>query len=417
MTWHLFPNEFADYPALVTLERTWTYQALAAEVAGLCHELKKKYVRQGSRVAYLGKNDPYTIILTLALWRLQAIACPLNTRLPAAAIPQAVETLNARFLAEEIKYKSGNDQANWDTSQIATLLFTSGSSAVPKIACHTLDNHLYSAQGMNSQFPLKKGDRWLLSLPLFHVGGLAIICRCLLAGAAITLTEPATHASLVPTQLYRLLRQHAPCPYQAILIGGAPISLLDTGWNIHTSYAMTEMSSTIALDGKVLPHCEVRIAADREIWVRGKTLFQGYWSKDKGLNLHLDAEGWFATRDLGKWEDDRLVIIGRKDFQFISGGENIQPEEIEQALLTLEGINEALVVPVPDAEFGQRPVAFIDLPLSAADIRQHLQPLLPAYKAPIQIYPFPKGENGMKRERRALQSLAEKLQHLERNGD
>jgi len=102
-------------------------------------------------------------------------------------------------------------------SALSNLIFTSGSSGSPKVVAHRLRNHFANAQG--SIVPITAHDGWLLSLPLFHVGGLAILFRCFLAGACVVLPDPAlpltallqqapiTHLSLVPTQLYRLLQQ------------------------------------------------------------------------------------------------------------------------------------------------------------------------------------------------------------------
>jgi O-succinylbenzoic acid--CoA ligase len=105
--------------------------------------------------------------------------------------------------------------------------------------------------------------------------------------------------------------------------------------------------------------------------------------------LSLD-EGWFATRDLGEWtQNGSLRILGRKDRLFISGGENIQPEEIERALCTLPGILFARVDPIPDPEFGQRPIATIHdttQKYTLETVRHHLQPLLPSFKLPVRLF-------------------------------
>ncbi len=167
-----------------------------------------------------------------------------------------------------------------------------------------------------------------MSLPLFHVGGLAIFFRTLLSGAAIVLpTEKqtlanslkynnVTHLSLVPTQLHRLLQTNAGrdslLKLKLILLGGSviPETLLDQcaelGLNVNTTYGSTEMASQVATGKKgccqILPFREVRISSENdaynEIEVRGKTRFLGYLD-ESGLRQPFDKNGWFKTGDLG----------------------------------------------------------------------------------------------------------------------
>ncbi|MDQ3864187.1 MAG: AMP-binding protein, partial [Actinomycetota bacterium] len=148
-----------------------------------------------------------------------------------------------------------------------------------------------------------------------------------------------------------------------------------------------------------------------EILVRGETLFAGYVEGEE-LDRPLDAGGWFHTGDLGELDENGyLRVRGRMDNLFISGGENIQPEEIEEALCRLEGIHEAVVVPVPDEEFGARPVAFVrtdDGELE--DLARKLEPVLPRFKIPISFHPWPERERpGMKADRAALGERARSL--------
>jgi len=279
-------------------------------------------------------------------------------------------------------------------------------------------------------------------LPLYHVGGLSILFRCLLARATVALPEPgaplaeaiaslsATHVSLVSTQLSRLSREGADLGgLEAVLLGGGPIqaSLVDEAFArrlpVHTSYGLTEMASQVTTTprgaslkvlrtaGRVLPNREVSISKEGEILVRGETLFAGYVEGEE-LDRPLDADGWFHTRDLGELDEDGyLRVRGRMDNLFISGGENIQPEEIEEALCRLEGIDEAVVVPVPDEEFGARPVAFVRMDDGELrDLERKLEPVLPRFKIPISFHPRPEeARAGMKADRAALGERARRL--------
>lgn len=360
------------------------------QINSLAYALKRKGIKSQDKVAFTAHPTKETVFLFLALFRLQAIACPLSPRLPTLT-SQLSDLIPDFFLKpEDLSFDPAPSVSyQIDPEQIATLLFTSGSSGTPKIAVHTYANHSYSALGVNQALGFSEPHSWHLSLPLSHVSGIAILFRCLLANASLLLPptpiEEATHLSLVPTQV---LRQTTPLT-STILVGGGPIPHFPTqqGLNLRTTYAMTEMSSTITLDGHLLPHRELQIAPDGEILVRGPTLFKGYYHQP-----FFSPNEWFPTKDLGMMRDQKLEIIGRKDNLFISGGENIQPEEIEKELLSLSGISEAIVVPKQDPEYGARPVAFIatqDPSHTLSSIRSHLEKTLPRFKLPIELYPLP----------------------------
>jgi O-succinylbenzoic acid--CoA ligase len=267
-----------------------------------------------------------------------------------------------------------------DGPQNSLLLYTSGSTAAPKIAVLSLDNLLANASTVISPLDLKPGDQWRLTLPHFQVGGIGIVMRCILARATIVLDDSPdiTHLSYVPTHLYRAtpVYKHLRC----LLLGGAPILSYPKHLPVYTTYGLTEMASMVTLNGSVLPNRELRISPDGEIWVRGPSLFQGYLGSSP-------QQDWFPTGDLGRYENGKLEIIGRKDWMFISGGENIQPEEIEQELLALPEIIEAAVLPIDDPEFGKRPVAVIKASTSfdLKWMQSQLSKRLPKYKIPIAL--------------------------------
>lgn len=393
------------------------------------------------------------LYLLQALWQRQLIALPLNPRLPESQLQSLLDQAGASYCLGAPALSGVHTPAWTDLprqahtnaleltladDQEVTLIATSGSVSGPKLALHSLHNHLASALGSAENIPLGADDRWLLGLPLFHVGGLAILFRCLVAQAWLALPDPdqplsdaikilrPTHLSLVPTQLQRLLDEPELIPElqacKAILLGGSAIPRvliersLELKLPIHTSYGSTEMSSqitctppsadleTLLTAGRVLPGRELYLADSGEIQVRGQTLFQGYY----GQGLPLTSEGWFATRDRGEIDEQgRLRVLGRLDNMFISGGENIQPEEIEAALLQLPGINQAIVVPVEHPEFGQRPVAFVETPdWEPERWVSELRERLPGFKIPDLFYPWPKEQIGLKPSRQALQQKA-----------
>jgi O-succinylbenzoic acid--CoA ligase len=169
-------------------------------------------------------------------------------------------------------------------------------------------------------------------------------------------------------------------------------------------------AAEIRTSGRVLPHRELAISDAGEILVRGRTLFAGYVDGE-AVSRPVDSNGWFHTGDRGGLDDEgRLIVRGRLDNVFISGGENVQPEEIERALLALPDVHEAIVVPVPNEEFGRRPVAFVRLREgvpSPEAIRSALRLDLPGYMIPVAVYPMPENESsGLKPARRDLERLA-----------
>ncbi len=418
----------------------------------------------GSRVALYLQRDERYVALVLALIRAGHVACPVSDRLPPQGVAPLLERAACSGLVsedEELLQTAGADLRRPQPETLlrkggqhaeptdiplerpATIIFTSGSTGVPKAALHTFGNHHHSALGSNANIDLRPGDRWLHSLPMYHVGGLSILFRCLLVGATVALprlgTTPAraiaglgaTHVSLVSTQLSRLLRESAGLGgLKAVLMGGGPVppSLVDEalsrGLPVHTSYGLTEMASQVTTTppgatpeelrtaGRVLPNREVSISEEGEILVRGATLFAGY-TEGEGLDLPLDADGWFHTRDLGELDEGGYLRVGgRMDNLFISGGENVQPEEIEEALCHLEGIDEAVVVPVPDEEFGARPVAFVRTDGGVRNLSKELEPVLPRFKIPISFHPWPEeARGGMKADRAALGELARRLRN------
>ena len=259
-------------------------------------------------------------------------------------------------------------------------LYTSGSSGNPKIAKIPFRSLIENAKNCINPLDLRPNDQWRLTLPLYHVGGISILIRSILARACVVLDDSPeiTHLSCVPTHLYRFypLYKNLRC----LLLGGAPVRDKPEGLPIHTTYGLTEMSSMVTLDGIVLPNRKVKIDTNGEILVKGPMLFEGYLGEDK-------HEGWFPTGDLGHFEKNQLVVTGRKDWMFISGGENIQPEEIEAVLLEDSEVHEAAVLGIDDPEFGKRPIAVVraNPSYNFKKMRDTLKTRLTTYKIPTKL--------------------------------
>ncbi len=446
------PREIALYSRKVEA----SYGELDGFVSGTARCLAEKGVGQGDRVAFFLDWSVEAVIVLLAVLRAGGVVCPVSTRLPQTATTERLRRLNVSLTVSDQPFAAatapidliepgpgGSPELPADAP--ATILFTSGSSGAARAALHTYENHVFSALGAQSNMPLVCGDRWLLSLPLWHAGGLAILFRCLLGGATAVFPDPAdsiaesarkvTHASMVSTQLRRLLRECHPAPAwpkKALLLGGGPVSpaLIDEavrrGVPVHTSYGLTEMASQVTTTppeagledlrtaGQLLDWRELRCDEEGQIMVRGRPRFAGYVEGD-GLARPFDEEGWFATGDLGALDDSgRLVVRGRRDHMLVSGGENILPEEIEAALAAAEGVERVAVVGVEDEEYGQRPVAFVeteDGKIDASRLRDAVESVLPRFMVPDAFYPWPTDlvGAGFKPNRRALTWRAETM--------
>jgi O-succinylbenzoic acid--CoA ligase len=283
-----------------------------------------------------------------------------------------------------------------------------------------LESHIANALGAAEIMPLEPGCAWLLSLPLNHVSGFSILIRCLLAGATIVfpdkkpslkkqIEDPTlTHLSVVGVQLRRLIAEGASFSHlQAVLLGGGPVDqelvshAIKVGVPLHITYGMTETASQVATGrrlesapgfihaGKPLPGREVRISPDGEIQVRGAILPRAIFSGGE-LRVALTGDGWFSTGDAGSFDaDENLVVKGRRNRMFISGGENICPEVIEGLLVSFPQVRRVVVVGVRDEEFGFRPVAFVAGGASVDNMKEFLKSRLESFYIPDDFLPWP----------------------------
>ena len=429
-------ERYGSAPALRWRGQTVGYREYARRIAGAAAALTAAGVTPNHRIALPPELEPPAWAAALfAVLATGAVA----VLLPARAAPRERERLLERTGAVEWRPRPASVRAAAQNplriaiDRPATVVFTSGSSGAAKAVVHSTANHLYSAAGSAANIPLGPDDAWLAALPLSHVAGLSILFRTLSVGAcalfadggafhdaddpAARLLPAATHVSLVGTQLRRLLRipgwQALTGRLRAALIGGSALSVpllrqaRDAGLPVCASYGCTEMASQVATTrpgdagetfaaARVLPHRKAAIAADGEILLGGRTLCLGYLEQER-VRPAAGAGGWFASGDLGRLDGARLSVTGRRDARFISGGENIQPEEVERALLEHPAVLAAVCVAIPDTEFGSRPAAFLALAsgsLPPPDIEAHLDARLARFKHPIRYLALPATPSG-----------------------
>ncbi len=342
------------------------------------------------------------------------------------------------------------DESKIKESEVFGYFFTSGTSGVPKVVPLKRRQIIAAAKASAENFRPDANHFWLLCLPLNHVGGISIILRSLIYGSAIYRMDVFHEemikeflgentrfqaASLVPTMLKRLLddplfKTHRD--FKAILLGGGPISeqllrrSVERGIPLISSYGMTETCAQIVANptllpsgtytpiksvGKPFPPNELEIRDDKgkvlgknqsgTIWLKGPQVFDGYYNKEQNEGI-FDKKGWFNTGDYGHLNGfSQLFIESRRNDLIITGGENVNPVEVEQAIEKLPSIKEAIVLGIPDEEWGQKVTAFVTLSNGKTpeleEVRESLRKNLTDYKLPKElkvVKEFPKTSTG-----------------------
>ncbi|MDQ1350881.1 MAG: o-succinylbenzoate---CoA ligase [Acidobacteriota bacterium] len=460
-------EQLPDNLAVIAPGQIFTYSQLDVMVSRTVSVLEQKGIRKRTRVALVGRNSWEYIVLLTALWRIGAIAVPLNFRFPSAIINEISKRQGINYIIEECfdyiqQDAQLSDRKRMNLNNPAVIILTSGSTAREKAVLLTYGALYYNALGSNENIKLAPGDRWLLSLPLFHVGGLGILFRCFMAGAAVVvpqenekkalenslITYRVTHVSLVSTQLLRLINHLEEegtassldfSHLKAVLLGGSgfPADLIQKALSlhlpIHTSYGLSEMGSQVTTtpagtladklftSGKLLAYRDLLIDKNNEICVKGKTIFKGY-VEGAVISRSRGRGGWFHTGDIGMIDTEGyLTVLGRRDNMFISGGENIMPEEIEAVLNELPEVEQVVVVPVADDVYGFRPAAFLklrgDSTVTKDYLLTYLEGKLPRYKIPGFFYHWPEGieEESLKVKRSLFKKLCHQGTKAQRN--
>ncbi len=343
--------------------------------------------------------------------------------------------------------------------QLAALA-TSGSSGAPRVALLGRAAFLAAAAASAAHLGWQTHDRWLLCLPLAHIGGLSVVTRCLLARRTVVVlparTEQSSSArlataiergaptliSMVPAQLGGLLELQPsfvlPSTVRAILTGGAAASprllssCAERGWPVLTSYGLTEACSQVATQrpgtpygpdrgvGLPLPGIEVRID-DGVIHIQGPTLASGYLGA--GVEEIIDPRVGFRTRDLGRIDaGGELHVLGRVDDIIISGGENVVPSEVEAVLEACPGVLEACVFAVSEPRWGELVAAGLrtrvqDTTTLVAAVEREARRRLAPFRRPryyVCVPEFILGKNGKLDRRETARALRAQLERAPR---
>lgn len=426
------------------------YAALTREAEAVALRLLSLGVTRGERIAVCMASHPRLVALAHGAQKIGAVLVPLSTRLDAAELGSLLAHAEPRLLLldetaplrgepgelahgatcldvhEALDHvaiaKSATLPPRIDPQATWMIVYTSGTTALPKGVVLTSANHFAAAAASRRRLGHGAGDVWLATLPLYHVGGLAILARAVLEGSSVDLEDgfdlervrsaiedgPATMISLVPTMLARALeslRRPAHAGLRCLLIGGAALSpalarrALDAGLPIAATYGLSEACSQLctsepgsadAADGSVgtpLPGVEVRIDSAGEdgvgeLLARGANLTRGYFRNRQADAAAFgagdgDTDGrddpcedprttsrprWLRTGDLASIDAQGLVRIAcRRTDLIVSGGENIAPAQVEAVLEEHPAVRECAVFGIDDPEWGQRAVALIVL--------------------------------------------------------
>lgn len=440
----VFEGEEISYRSLV--ERAGAAQAM----------LDAHGVTDGDIVGWLGANQPFMIELLVACSMQGAALLPLNTRLSAAEQQTQIAHSRASLLvAEPASHDRANQIAAPDASgpivitdgsdiapqpsgvprPIAAaadtpllLVYTSGTTGAPKGAVHTQGSIAATIDnGIESQ-SITSGDVTLNFLPLFHVGGLNIqTLPTLVAGGTLILHRNFDPGAVL-TDIERFgvtTSVFVPATMQAVMghpqwttadlssVRGVstgssvvPVDLLtsfnDRGLRAGQVYGSTETGPTcVVLDfdhsdrvgsaGRAAPRSELRVVSG-ELQVRGPHLFSHYLHDPTVTDAAFD-DGWYRTGDRAAIDADGFVRIdGRADELIISGGENIDPAEVENVLGDVPGVAEVVVVAKPDERWGEVPVAFVvadpggGVAPTLVDLRDRGEDHLARYKLPTELH-------------------------------
>jgi len=419
----VFKNN-ASHPLLEIEDRVFTFQQVWQQSLLAASFALEKGIKKNDRVGLLMPSNEKSFFYLLGLWMIGATPALISPKSSMVEKINFIKTAGLKTILSPEKLE-GETSFEFTPRDIDLIIFTSGSTGAPKALKLSFLNLYFSAKGSNEFYGINEKDIYLLSLPLNHIGGLMVFMRCLLSKAkcifssdleSSILKHKPSLISLVPTQLIRLLENSQVKEIlktsKALLIGGdhLPEKYLHDSLPISLTYGLSESTAQVAAskpgerEVKVLPYREVAINKFGQIGIRGKTRFQNYLENGK-LVAPFDKGGTFWSQDLGEIVDNTLKVFGRLDDQFICGGENIAPAEIEKALLEIEGIERAKVIPLKNEEYGHVPVAFYRSKNELKDLNILLNKYLPIYKIPKHFLRYVDSE--MKWPKDKLAQLAE----------
>lgn len=425
-----------------------TYGELAVRTTRLARRLQELGVGRGDRVGYLGPNHPSFPETMFAAHQLGAVFVPLNFRLSPAEINYQLADSGVRVLIHAASHRTDHESAisldgyeEWlaggsdepldvpvDISDPALILYTSGTTGRPKGAVLTHANLLWNTFNLMIGVDIAFDDVALVSAPLFHVaalaqtllptfikGGHSVItagwdideCTALIEKHRVTwlFGVSTMYADLAASPRWRTADLSS---LRVLLCGGASVpdavirTYQDRGLVFCQGYGLTETAPGASFleagdsvrkagsAGVPVFFGDLRLADTGEIEVQGPNVTPGYWNDPVATAAAFTDDGWFRTGDIGRLDSDgHLYVVDRLKDMYISGGENVYPAEVENAITDHPGVAEAAVVGVPDARWGEVGRAFVrpcpGVALDASGLREFLSSRLAKYKIPVHV--------------------------------
>lgn len=445
-------------PAL-WFRNTWlTYGELYLRARKAAGALRALGVAKGDRVGLIAWNHPAYLDLLFAGPLLGHILTPFNHRLSLPELQalhaytepkvlfygegfqEVAQALDPKALPLEalLEGEEAPEEVRVDLEDPALLLFTGGTTGLPKGALLPYRQLLVNALETAFAWGLSREDRYILATPMFHAALNALATPLLYLGAQVVVEErfrPEEYLELVrlhrPTLLFLV-----PTMYQMLLeaqafaetdlssvrfaiSGGAPCpapvreAFRERGVRFKQGYGLTECGVncfTFELEeaerypesvGRPMPHLWARLLREDgkeagvgeagELWLSGGVVMKGYFRRPEENEKVFVWDGerlWLRTGDLAyRDEGGRFYIVGRRKEMFISGGENVYPVEVERVLYDHPAVKEAAVVGVPDPRWGEVGAAFVVLrePVPAEALRAFLKARLAGYKVPKHL--------------------------------
>lgn len=315
---------------------------------------------------------------------------PLDQRLPAPERERVLAAVRPTIVFDGVddRRTAGEGVETGD----AVVVATSGTTGTPKAAILTHEAVRASAVATSGRLGVTAGDTWFACLPPAHVGGLSVVLRSLVVGTPLitaarfsvegyddAAARGATLVSLVATAL----RQVDASKYRLIVLGGSRPPA-DRPANCVVTYGLTETGSGVVYDHTPLDGVEIEIRGGI-IHLRAPMLLRAY----RDGTVPIDRHGWFRTGDMGEFVDGRLHVHGREGDLIITGGENVWPETVEDALRAHRSVADVCIAGVPDDTWGQVVTAWV-VPVAGAtvtldELREFAKEHLPAFSAPRSL--------------------------------
>jgi long-chain acyl-CoA synthetase len=478
----------ADAVALVSRGRTTTYGDLRDQVAHLRGGLVGLGLQPGDRVAIVAANNWYFVSAYLAALGAGCVVVPLNATSPVRELQSELAAVGVKAVVagptgratvsqldrtalpalEHLICATSSDMpgavhiddllaaepvpvVDREASDLAVLVFTSGTAGSPKAAMLTHGNllsNLEQCQALPARAQ-RPDDVVLGVLPFFHIFGLNVVLNLtLMTGSSVVLVErfdPQTalesienHGITVisgaPTMwsAWATLPGTRPGAFASVRIAVSGAARLDPqvqrtlaerfGVDLIEGYGLTEASPVVttgsgadAPEGSIgvpLPGVHVRlvdvdgvdalVGDPGEIWVRGPNVFAGYWDDPEATAAAVDEDGWLHTGDVAVVDDDgHLFIVDRVKDLIIVSGFNVYPAEVEEVLMEHPAVDRAAVVGVPHPHSGEAVKAYVVVAEGASveedDLVAHCEAHLARYKCPQKVLfvdEIPQGATG-----------------------